>query len=87
MENPDHPPEADDVDVQGERLLAAPLRSVVPFGTRIELTGTVDADGLQPGDRCIVTEIVDTGDIVVAWERGFASEINPDTTPFQPIAA
>ena len=75
------------MDVQGARLLAARIRAGVRIGTRIELTGTVDADGLQPGDRGIVTEIVDTGDIVVAWERGFASEINPDTTPFQPIAA
>lgn len=75
------------MDVQGARLLAARIRAGVRIGTRIEFIGTVDADGLQPGDRGIVTEIVDTGDIVVAWERGFASEINPDTTPFQQVAA
>ena len=76
------------MDVQGARLLAARIRAGVRIGSHIEFTGTAAADErLRPGDRGIVQEIADSGDIVVAWERGFASSIDPDTTPFQALAA
>lgn len=76
------------MDAQGARLLAARIRAGVRIGSQIEYTGTGTAhEQLEPGDRGVVKEISDTGDIVVAWERGFALEIDPGTTPFQPVAA
>ena len=76
------------MDVQGARLLAARIRAGVRVGSHIEFTGTTAPDErLRPGDRGVVQEIADTGDILVAWERGFASSINPDETSFQQCAA
>jgi Domain of unknown function (DUF4314) len=76
------------LDVQGARLLAARIRAGVRIGSQIEFTGSAEThDPLRPGDRGVVKEIADTGDILVAWERGFATAIDPDTTPFQRLAA
>jgi hypothetical protein len=76
------------MDVQGARLLAARIRAGVRVGCRIEFTGGAGThERLHPGDRGIVREISDSGDIVVVWERGFVIEIDPDTTPFQSVAA
>ena len=76
------------MDVQGARLLAARIRAGVRIGSHIEFIGTASPDDrLRPGDRGVVKEIADSGDILVAWERGFASSIDPDTTPFQRLAA
>jgi len=76
------------VDAQGARLLAARIRAGVRVGAQIEFTGAASSHGqLRPGDRGVVHDIADTGDIVVDWERGFLLEIDPDTTPFQQIAA
>jgi uncharacterized protein DUF4314 len=75
------------MDAHGARLLAARIRAGVRIGSRIEITGPSPFGELRQGDRGTVQAIADTGDIVVAWERGFALEIDPDTTPFQALAA
>jgi hypothetical protein len=74
------------MDIQGARLLAARIRAGVRIGAQIEFTGNAH-EHLRTGDRGVVQDIVDTGDIVVAWERGFALRIDPDTTKFQALAA
>jgi hypothetical protein len=75
------------LDARGARLLAARIRAGVRIGSRIEFTGAAEThEQLRPGDRGVVREISDSGDILVAWERGFALEIDPDTTPFQRVA-
>jgi len=76
------------VDAYGARLLAARIRAGVRVGAQIEFTGSpASHEQLRPGDRGIVHDIVDNGDIVVDWERGFSLEIDPEKTPFQQIAA
>jgi hypothetical protein len=67
-------------------LLAARIRAGVRIGSQIEFTGS-SHERLRAGDRGVVRDIVETGDIVVEWDRGFALQIDPDTTPFQPLAA
>jgi Domain of unknown function (DUF4314) len=84
MEN--HSTEEAALDVQGARLLAARIRAGVRIGSQIEFTG-ITHERLRPGDRGVVKDIVETGDILVDWDRGFALQIDPDTTPFQPLAA
>lgn len=79
--------EALSMDANGARLLAARIRAGVRIGSEIEFTGRVPLGDLRPGDRGVVQAIADTGNVVVAWERGFALEIDPDTTPFQALAA
>jgi Domain of unknown function (DUF4314) len=74
------------VDTQGARLLAARIRAGVRIGSEIEFTGG-SHEQLRTGDRGVVQDIADTGDIVVLWDRGFALRIDPDTTPFQSLAA
>jgi hypothetical protein len=54
---------------------------------RIELVGDAGDTGLSPGDRGVVNQIDDSGNVVVIWDRGFVSEIDPQRTPFQPLAA
>ena len=76
------------MDVQGARLLAARIRAGVRIGSRIEFTGAAESHArLRPGDRGVVQDIAESGDILVAWERGFVLEIDPDTTPFELCAA
>jgi hypothetical protein len=76
------------MDVQGARLLAARIRAGVRIGSHIEFTGTAEShERLRPGDRGLVQDIAETGDILVKWDRGFVIVIDPDTTPFQPLAA
>ena len=74
------------MDIQGSRLLAARIRAGVRIGSQIEFTGA-GHDQLRAGDRGTVQDISDTGDIVVIWERGFSLRIDPDTTPFESLAA
>jgi hypothetical protein len=78
--------EAAVMDIQGARLLAARIRAGVRIGAQIEFTGG-SHEHLRTGDRGVVKDIVDTGDIVVAWDRGFALRIDPDTTQFESLAA
>jgi hypothetical protein len=75
------------MDAHGARLLAARIRAGVRVGSQIEFTGGSALGELLPGDRGTVEAIDDTGDIIVLWERGFELLIDPDTTPFQALAA
>jgi uncharacterized protein DUF4314 len=76
------------MDAQGARLLAARIRSGVSVGARIELVEAPrDESGLRAGDRGVVDQIDEHGKVVVTWDRGFASEIDPGTTPIQMLAA
>jgi hypothetical protein len=74
------------LDIQGARLLAARIRAGVRIGSQIEFTGS-SHEQLRAGDRGVVKDIDETGDIMVSWERGFALQIDPDTTSFQPLPA
>ena len=76
------------MDAQGARLLAARIRAGVSVGARIELVETPhDASGLYAGDRGVVDQIDEQGRMVVSWDRGFASEIDPVSTPIHTLAA
>jgi hypothetical protein len=74
------------MDANGARLLAARIRAGVRIGDDIELLGDDAAAGLQAGDRGIVREISDQGNIVVAWDRGFNLEIDPVAMPVRRAA-
>ena len=77
-----------DMDANGAKLLAARIRAGVSVGMRIELVGDASDDsGLRAGDRGLVNGIDDDGHVVVEWDRGFVSEIDPGSTPFQKLAA
>jgi hypothetical protein len=76
------------MDAQGARLLAARIRAGVAIGSRIELVADPrDDTGLVAGDRGVVDQIDERGHVVVSWDRGFASEIDPESTPIHPLAA
>jgi|APDOM4702015248_1054824.scaffolds.fasta_scaffold31332_2 hypothetical protein len=76
------------MDSTGARHLAARLRAGVRVGTVIELVLDLPGDsGLQAGDRGVVCHIAATGNVVVAWDRGFDLEIDPVQTAFRPLAA
>ena len=76
------------MDANGARLLAARIRAGVAIGARIELVATPSGDsGLCVGDRGIVDQIDEHGHVLVSWDRGFASEIDPESTPIQTLAA
>ena len=76
------------MDTQGARLLAARLRAGVAIGARIELVEDPRDDSRQrAGDRGVVDQIDEHGRVVIAWDRGFASEIDPHATPIHTLAA
>jgi hypothetical protein len=76
------------MDANGARLLAARIRAGVAIGSRVELVRDVgDDSGLCKGDRGVVDKIDERGHIFVSWDRGFASEIDPESTPIHPLAA
>jgi Domain of unknown function (DUF4314) len=76
------------MDTQGARLLAARIRAGVAIGARIELVETPSDDsGLCAGDRGVVDQIDEQGRVVVTWDRGFATEIDPGSTPILTLAA
>ena len=76
------------MDANGARLLAARIRAGVAIGARIELVRDVgDESGLCAGDRGVVDRIYERGNVVVSWDRGFATEIDPQSTPIHPLAA
>jgi hypothetical protein len=76
------------MDTQGARALAARLRAGVAIGARIELAADPNDDsGLHRGDRGVVDQIDDAGHLFIQWDRGFASEIDPETTPVNTLAA
>jgi hypothetical protein len=76
------------MDTQGARLLAARIRAGVAIGARIELVEAPrDDSGLCAGDRGVVDQIDEKGRVVVTWDRGFATEIDPGNTPINTLAA
>jgi uncharacterized protein DUF4314 len=76
------------VDTRGSRLLAARIRAGVRVGSRIELVAVGDeSSGLQVGDCGVVREIVESGHVIVTWDRGFALEIDPDVNRYRRLAA
>jgi hypothetical protein len=76
------------MDPLGARLLAARIKAGVSVGTRIELVSDpVESAELFAGDRGVVQEIDDRGRIRVSWDRGVTVDIDPDHTPFRPLAA
>jgi hypothetical protein len=76
------------MDANGARFLAARIRAGVAIGSRIELVGApTDDSGLCAGDRGVVDQIDERGYVFVSWDRGFVSEIDPEATPIQPLAA
>jgi len=76
------------MDAQGARLLAARIRAGVAIGARIELVEDPrDDSGLCAGDRGVVDQIDEQGHVVVTWDRGFATEIDPGSTPIHTLAA
>ena len=72
------------MDASGARLLAARIAAGVRIGSWIELIS--DADDLRAGDRGVVRGIETDGDVLVEWERGFHSSINPRSTSFRALA-
>jgi hypothetical protein len=76
------------MDPLGARLLAARIKAGVSVGTRIELVSDADDDsGLCAGDRGVVEDIDAGGLVHVTWDRGLSREIDPERTPFRPLAA
>jgi hypothetical protein len=76
------------MDPLGARLLAARIKAGVSVGTRIELVSdTAESTELTAGDRGVVQDIDERGRIRVSWDRGVTVEIDPDNTPFKPLAA
>ena len=74
------------MDAMGARLLAARIAAGVRIGSVIELVSVSDTE-LRAGDRGVVREFDATGAVVVEWERGFDSAIDPRMTPFRALAA
>lgn len=74
------------MDTNGAKFLAARIRTGVSVGMRIELGTDLDDCDLHAGDRGIVHQ-VDDGRVLVLWDRGFESEIDPLSTPFHRLAA
>lgn len=76
------------MDANGARLLAARIRAGVAIGARVELVEDASDDsGLCAGDRGVVDTIDERGYVFVRWDRGFASEIDPTSTPIHQLAA
>ena len=76
------------MDTQGARLLAARIRAGVSVGARIELVEAPrDDSGLCAGDRGVVNQIDEDGHVIVTWDRGFATEIDPGNTRIHTLAA
>lgn len=74
------------MDAKAAQLLVARIRAGVPIGSTIELVKDFD-DELRAGDRGIVRDIHIDGVIVVRWEGGFTSELDPDAASFRKLAA
>jgi Domain of unknown function (DUF4314) len=77
------------MDPFGARLLAARIKAGVGVGTRIELVSDAadETTGLCAGDRGIVDAIDAEGLVRVRWDRGCTVDIDPEQTPFRPLAA
>ena len=73
------------MDASGARLLAARIAAGVRIGSRIELIADSETE-LRAGDRGVVRGIDAGGAVVVEWERGFNSAIDPRSTAFRALA-
>lgn len=73
------------MDALGAIQLAARIRAGVRVGATIEVVEAGAGEGLRPGDRGVVRAISPDG-ILVAWERGFSLEIDPDVTRYRTAA-
>ena len=68
--------------------MAARIRAGVAIGSRVELVSdATDDSGLVAGDRGVVVKIDERGHVSVSWDRGFASDIDPEAMPIHPLAA
>ncbi len=74
------------MDASGARLLAARIAAGVRIGSVIELVADSESD-LKAGDRGVVREIETGGVMLVAWDRGFDSIVDPRQTVFRPVPA
>lgn len=74
------------MDAIGARLLAARIAAGVRIGSRIELVSDSDTE-LRAGDRGVVREIEPSGAVIVEWERGFNSAIDPQHSAFRALPA
>jgi Domain of unknown function (DUF4314) len=76
------------MDAIGARLLAARIAAGVRIGSVIELIADSDADSeLRVGDRGVVCGIEAGGAVVVEWDRGFHSAIDPRRSAFRALPA
>ena len=82
----DAPDDTQCMDSTGARLLAARIAAGVRIGSVIELVRDAAPD-LEAGDRGTVRSVSADGRVEVQWERGFAGEIDPATTPFRAVAS
>jgi hypothetical protein len=70
------------MDALGAQQLAARIRAGVRIGAVIEVLSDESGEGLVPGDRGVVRSISTAG-VMVAWERGFFLEIDPEQTLYR----
>lgn len=75
------------MDTEGARQLAARIRAGVWMGMRVELVDSGGDPRLAVGDRGVVEAIDDQGNVVVAWDRGFTLEVDPQRNPLRRLAA
>jgi hypothetical protein len=71
------------MDANGARHLVARLRAGVRIGMRVELAS--EADGVSAGDKGVVLDILQSGRVLVALDRGPMLEIEPDVTTLRPL--
>jgi hypothetical protein len=74
------------MDAIGARLLAARIAAGVRIGSVIELMTDSDSD-LRAGDRGVVRGVEVDGAVVVEWDRGFHSSIDPRDSAFRSLPA
>ena len=74
------------MDTAGARYLAARLRAGAPVGSAIAVELDAPAEGLAAGDRGVIVEITPSG-VVVDWERGGQSVLDPATVPYRTLSA
>ena len=76
------------MDAIGARLLAARIAAGVRIGSVIELMDDSDSDpDLRAGDRGVVRGIEAGGAVVVEWDRGFESAIDPRQSAYRSLPA
>ena len=74
------------MDSAGARYLAARLRAGGPVGSAIAVERDDPVEGLAAGDRGVIVEIT-PGGVVVDWERGGRSVLDPEAVPYRTLSA